>query len=210
MDIIRLTARSIITIILNKCCQTWAVRDGLGMIGGLLFSYVASPHFDAHVKEFRLLADVLNDIGLTLDMALPLVLTWVASLSSSSQSFFGPWFSILSSNLPSTYLVLISTSMLSKVACDKAAGATKGNITDHFAISGNRADCQAEESTQEILVSLVGMCCEVWLAKVLHRLEKCVTHYAETCVNGDEHDATCNNTSHQTMMNAQIISRRIF
>jgi len=100
--------------------------------------------------------------------------------------------------------------MLCKVACGKAAGATKCNITDHFAISGNRADCQAKESTQETLVSLVGMCCGVWLAKVLHRLEKSDTHYAESCVNGDENDATCNNNSHQTMMNAQIISWSIF
>eukprot|EP00970_Alexandrium_tamarense_P019745 scaffold14402_cov207-Alexandrium_tamarense.AAC.9 len=54
-----------------SAAMTWAIRDGLGMVGGLLFSYVASSHFDAHVKEFRLVADVLNDVGLTLDMALP-------------------------------------------------------------------------------------------------------------------------------------------
>lgn len=74
------------------------------MIGGLLFSYVASPHFDAHVKEFRLLADVLNDIGLTLDMALPLLMSYEL-----------PW-------LGSPYLVLTSCSTLCKVACGICAG----------------------------------------------------------------------------------------
>ncbi|EED88432.1 predicted protein [Thalassiosira pseudonana CCMP1335] len=105
-----------------SAAMTWAIRDGLGMVGGLLFSYVASSHFDAHVKEFRLVADVLNDVGLTLDMALPVVLSWTR--------------------------------------------ATKGNITDHFSISGNRADVSAKESTQETLVSLIGMALGVWLSNL--------------------------------------------
>ena len=96
------------------------------MIGGLLFSYVASPHFDAHVKEFRLLADVLNDIGMTLDMALPFTLTWLSSMSSRSSTCFGPWYSTVLSYLPSAYLILTSTSTLCKVSCGMAAGATKG------------------------------------------------------------------------------------
>lgn len=34
--------------------MAWALRDGTGMVGGLLFSYCASHYFDTHVKEFRL------------------------------------------------------------------------------------------------------------------------------------------------------------
>jgi hypothetical protein len=34
------------------------------MLGGLFFSYFASPFFDSYVKEFRLFADVINDLGL--------------------------------------------------------------------------------------------------------------------------------------------------
>ncbi|KAL7528748.1 hypothetical protein ACHAXR_002608, partial [Thalassiosira sp. AJA248-18] len=200
-----------------SAAMTWAVRDGLGMIGGLLFSYVASPHFDAHVKEFRLLADILNDIGLTLDMALPLVLTWFSATNTSM--LFGSWYSTLSLYLPSPYLVITSVSMLCKVACGMAAGATKGNITDHFATSGNRADCQAKESTQETLVSLVGMCCGVWLAKVLHRMEKvgADSQGIDTCINDDGKDGdgsviadTCTSNDNKTMVDAQIISWSIF
>ena len=90
------------------------------MIGGLLFSYIASPHFDAHVKEFRLLADILNDVGMTLDMALPILLTqtWMVSPLST--------FPTISAYMPSAYLVLTSISTLCKVACGMAAGATKG------------------------------------------------------------------------------------
>ncbi|KAL9185188.1 hypothetical protein ACHAXT_002965 [Thalassiosira profunda] len=196
-----------------SAAMTWALRDGLGMIGGLLFSYVASPHFDAYVKEFRLLADVLNDVGLTLDMALPLVLGWIPSSSSTSpvdSMLLGSWYASIASYLPSTYLVLTSTSTLCKVACGMAAGATKGNITDHFAISGNRADCQSKESTQETLVSLVGMCCGVWLAKALHRLEhatndqmrdSCADGIADTCTNID---------TNKPLLDAQVVSWSIF
>jgi len=145
-----------------SAAMTWAIRDGFGMIGGLFFSYKASPHFDAHVKEFRLLADVFNDIGLTLDLALPILLTLTAP----------SWITVLSTYLPSPYLLLTSLSTLCKVFCGICAGATKGNITDHFAISGNRADVNAKENTQETLVSLMGMIMGVGLAKWLHCLEK--------------------------------------
>lgn len=184
------------------------------MIGGLLFSYIASPHFDAHVKEFRLLADVLNDVGLTLDMALPFLLA--QSWFSSPQSLFP----FVAACLPSSYLVLTSASMLCKVACGMAAGATKGNITDHFAISGNRADCQSKESTQETLVSLVGMCLGVWLTNILHRLERNAgkeDQDIENCVNDDENyhgsgvDGTCDaNSSNNTVTDVQMITWSIF
>jgi hypothetical protein len=189
-----------------SAAMTWAVRDGLGMIGGLLFSYIASPYFDSYVKEFRLLADISNDVGLTLDMALPWLLRqrWTSSLLILNSDY-----------LPSSYLVLTSTSMLCKVVCGMAAGATKGNITDHFAITGNRADCQAKESTQETLVSLVGMCCGVFLAKALHRLEnssKVDYDSINSCGDSTESSATCSNNDNNEKMNVdvQLISWIIF
>lgn len=189
-----------------SAAMTWAVRDGLGMIGGLLFSYIASPYFDSYVKEFRLLADISNDIGLTLDMALPWLLRqrWTSSLLILNSDY-----------LPSSYLVLTSSSMLCKVVCGMAAGATKGNITDHFAITGNRADCQAKESTQETLVSLVGMCCGVFLAKVLHCLENSSkvdnTSINSSCGDSTELSTMCSNNVNTAMnVDVQFISWSIF
>jgi hypothetical protein len=105
--------------------------------------------------------------------------------------------------------------MLCKVVCGMAAGATKGNITDHFAITGNRADCQAKESTQETLVSLVGMCCGVFLAKALHRLEnssKVDYDSINSCGDSTESSATCSNNDNNEKMNVdvQLISWIIF
>ena len=186
-----------------SAAMTWAVRDGLGMIGGLLFSYICSSHFDAHVKEFRLLADVLNDIGMTIDMALPFLLsqTWMTFPLTTS-------YPAISEYLPSSYLILTSTSTLCKVACGMAAGATKGNITDHFAICGNRADCQAKESTQETLVSIVGMCMGVWMAGFIHRLEK--NQDDDTTCSSGELDDTCSNNANTITLDAQVISWGIF
>lgn len=130
-----------------SAAMAWAMRDGLGMVGGLMFSYSTSSLFDSYVKEFRLFADVINDVGLTLDMIAPLV---------------------------GTDRVLYVTSMgtICKVMCGIAAGATKGSITQHFCLRGNMADLNAKEGTQETLVSLVGMLMGIALARYLHDLEK--------------------------------------
>lgn len=132
---------------------TWALKDGMGMMGGLLFSYCASPLFDAHVKEFRLFADLINDVALTLDMLAPYY----------SQSL----------------LLLSSASTLCKTLCGMSAAATKANITVHFAMEGNMADLNAKESTQETLVSLMGMLCGVTLARWLRDYEKSHPEFTE-------------------------------
>lgn len=125
---------------------SWALRDGTGMIGGLTYSYIASSYFDSHAKEFRLLlADVINDVALALDMIAP---------------YFGPGGSIW----------VLGLSTIGKTICGITAGATKGHITQHFANDGgNVADLTAKESTQETLVSLLGMIGGVWVAKLLDK-----------------------------------------
>lgn len=154
----------------------WAMRDGVGMIGGLLFSYLASAQFDQCVKEYRLFADVINDVGLTLDMLAP---------------YAGR----------SRVLYVTSLATVAKTMCGMAAGATKGSITHHFAIRGNMADLNAKESTQETLVSLLGMIMGIGLARYLHALER-----EQSCDSGggDDQQACVPNDM------AQMISWAIF
>jgi len=116
------------------------------MVGGLLYSYYASSYFDSHMKEFRLLADIMNDIGLTLDM--------------------------LSPQIQKSYRLYVSiAATLCKVVCGISAGATKGGITQHFA-KHNIADLNAKEGTQETLVSLIGMLLGILLARSLQNMEQ--------------------------------------
>lgn len=39
------------------------VRDVVGLAGGILFASAAGGNFDANAKQWRLFADVLNNVG---------------------------------------------------------------------------------------------------------------------------------------------------
>jgi hypothetical protein len=136
----------------------WALRDGTGMVGGLVFSYSCSPQFDTHVKEFRLFADVINDVALSLDMVAPYF------GRSGRYGYYTLW--------------ILSASTLCKTMCGMSAGATKGRISQHFARhNGNMADLTAKESTQETLVSLLGMIGGIWVARLLEHAPMSVTWF---------------------------------
>eukprot|EP00882_Tetradesmus_deserticola_P028684 GHRQ01031957.1.p1 GENE.GHRQ01031957.1~~GHRQ01031957.1.p1 ORF type:complete len:210 (+),score=71.73 GHRQ01031957.1:25-654(+) len=49
------------------------VRDILGMAGGIIFAYAAGGNFDSNAKQWRLFADVMNDLAMALDLASPLI-----------------------------------------------------------------------------------------------------------------------------------------
>lgn len=110
---------------------TWILRDGIGMVGSLGFAYSYSGSFEVYTKEWRLLADVLNNVGLSLDL--------------------------LSSNFPKYFLFVTSISTLCKALCGLIAGATKARISAHFVKTGHIADVTAKESTQETAVALLGL-----------------------------------------------------
>jgi len=120
---------------------TWVFRDGFAMFGSLVFAYHYSNAFEIYIKEFRYLADVLNNIGLTLDL--------------------------LSSHFPQYNFIIISCSTLFKSLCGLIAGATKARISAHFASPGTLADVTAKESTQETAVSLIGLILGMGVAKLL-------------------------------------------
>ena len=162
-----------------SAAMTWALRDGVGMVGGLIFSFVASDAFDTHVKEWRLFADVINDVGLFLDMLAP----HVAAAASRNNS--------------KAVMVILCASTICKTMCGMSAGATKGRITHHFSINGNMADLTAKESTQETLVSLLGLLGGIALAHLLRHDES----YIGT---GDAHDTS--NIRHELFLTWSIFS----
>jgi hypothetical protein len=120
----------------------FSCNDGIGMIGSLLFAYCYSNNFEVYVKEWRLFADVLNNVGLSLDLIIPL--------------------------LPSSYYILFtSLSTLSKACCGLIAGATKARISSHFAYKGHLAEVTAKESTQETGVSFLGLLFGIILSSIM-------------------------------------------
>jgi Vitamin B6 photo-protection and homoeostasis len=123
----------------------WAYRDGLALVGGLVFASGAARYMDSYLKFWRLFADVINDVGLTLDMLSP--------YCSSS------W-----------YLPVTATAALCRTICGLAAGATKSAVSLYFCRAGNLADLQTKESTQETAVTCVGMYAGVMLAQYLQSI----------------------------------------
>jgi hypothetical protein len=62
--------------------------------------------FDSHVKRWRLFADVINDIGLSLDLVAPM--------------------------FPAHFVLLVCVASVCKSMCGVAAGATRAVLTAHF------------------------------------------------------------------------------
>jgi hypothetical protein len=130
---------------------TWIVNDGMGMIGSLTLAYSFSNSFEVYTKEWRFIADLLNNLGLTCDLAC---------------SFF-----------PEYYQIFIAAGSISKSCCGLVAGATKARISSHFANKGYLADVNAKESTQETAVALIGIVFGTCAAKLIgedsNRLSQC-------------------------------------
>jgi hypothetical protein len=112
------------------------------MIGSIIFAASFSVYFGDYVKEWRLFADVINDVGQSLDM--------------------------LCSYVPShLYLPILSVSAICKAMCGISAGATKLCITNHLSLDRNSSDLNAKESTQETAVTLIGLLFGIYLAKYI-------------------------------------------
>lgn len=124
---------------------TWVLRDGAGMTASLWFSWLVGAGFDAHLKEWRLFADLINDVGLCLEMALPRLAV-------------------------EDPLLVLSAATVCKAVCGVSAGATKSSITAHFSRAGNTADVAAKEGAQETAVTLCGMVLGVLVAQRVEHL----------------------------------------
>ena len=114
----------------------WAFRDGLGMIVGLLFSGTNSHAFKGYVLQYRLFADVINDVGMLVDITLPIF----------DSKFYNLGYAI-------------STSC--KAICGVAAGATRGSILMSFTDGRDTSEITSKESAQETAITVVGIMCGV-------------------------------------------------
>lgn len=93
-------------------------------------------------KYYRFLADIFNDMAQFLDLLLP-ALPLLPKVS-----------------------VMVSASIL-RALCGVAAGASKATLSAHFAKTGNLAELNAKEASQETVVSLMGMLAGTLLVKLV-------------------------------------------
>lgn len=114
--------------------STSLLKEGTSHLSSLAFAFGYSSLLDGEVRFWRLVADVANDIGLTLELAAPLA-------------------------GPSGFLPLTCLANAFKAVCGVAAGATRVTISSHFTqgVTGAHvAEVTAKEGTQETAVTLTG------------------------------------------------------
>lgn len=88
--------------------------------------------FEPECKMYRLLADILNDTGFILDCLSPIF------------------------PKPVQVAVLTFSSVLRSL-CGVAAGSAKASLSAHFACWGNLGELNAKDSSQETVITLLGM-----------------------------------------------------
>lgn len=116
------------------------VRDGFGMASTLLFTALASNRFRSNVKKWRLFADVINDVGITLEVVATLV----------PRKLFLP---------------MICCGNMCKALCGVAAGACNGAINLHWAKGSDISDINAKFGAQQTVSGSLGLIFAALFAK---------------------------------------------
>ncbi|KAH7516082.1 hypothetical protein FEM48_Zijuj10G0097000 [Ziziphus jujuba var. spinosa] len=109
----------------------WFLRDLTGMVGGILFTFYQGSNLDSNAKMWRLVADLMNDLGMLMDLISPLY--------------------------PSAFVYVVCLGSLSRSFTGVASGATRAALTQHFALQNNAADISAKEGSQETVATMIGM-----------------------------------------------------
>ncbi|EEC43518.1 predicted protein [Phaeodactylum tricornutum CCAP 1055/1] len=116
------------------------VRDGCGMAASLAFTSAAASRFQSDVKRWRIFADVMVDIGITLEVA-------------------------ASACPPTLFLPMISLGNACKAMCGVAAGACGGAINLHWAKGSDISDIQAKFGAQHTVTGSLGLVFAAFFAK---------------------------------------------
>ncbi|XP_022131285.1 protein root UVB sensitive 3 [Momordica charantia] len=118
----------------------WFLRDLTGMLGGILFTFYQGSNLDSNAKMWRLVADLMNDLGMLMDLVSPL--------------------------FPSAFMPIVCLGSLSRSFTGVASGATRAALTQHFALQNNAADISAKEGSQETVATMIGMAIGMLLAHI--------------------------------------------
>jgi hypothetical protein len=122
--------------------MSWLLRDGAGMLGRVIFAYLSGSALDCEAKTYRLLADVLNDAAILVDMT--------------------------ASMLPaSLFLPAVCLSSVLRSVVGVAGAATKAAVSMHQARDNNVGDVLAKDSAQETAVGLVGLALSLFVVPLL-------------------------------------------
>jgi Vitamin B6 photo-protection and homoeostasis len=128
------------------------LKDGSSMIGSLLFSSICTD-FDTETKFWRLFADAMNDLALTIEL-IAIIIPYITTIDDKVY-------------LSTLFLTTTSIANLCKSLCGVSASATRVSISTHFAkiiskhskvnVQDIVGEIQAKEHAQETAVTLLGL-----------------------------------------------------
>lgn len=108
------------------------LQETSGRVATILFAWRFGTVIEPECKMYRLLADVLNDCAFVIDCLSPL--------------------------LPRPFrLLALTSSAVLRSLCGVAAGSAKASLSAHFAVWGNLGELNAKDSSQETVISLLGL-----------------------------------------------------
>ncbi|KAL5112397.1 RUS family member 1 [Taenia crassiceps] len=110
---------------------TWIFKDGAGMVGRIVFAGWQGVSLDSQCKQWRIFADVLNDVAFFLEL--------------------------LSLHAVSLFPLIVCASSVLRALVGMAGGATRAAVTQHQALEGNMADVAAKDGSQETLSNLLAL-----------------------------------------------------
>ncbi|MCJ1308456.1 hypothetical protein MMC25_002109 [Agyrium rufum] len=108
------------------------LQESTGRIATILFAHKLGTALEPECKMYRLAADVFNDAAMIFDCLSP-------ALPRGPRT------------------VLLSASSVLRALCGVAAGSAKASLSAHFARWGNLGELNAKDSSQETIISLLGM-----------------------------------------------------
>ncbi|KAK8086791.1 hypothetical protein PG994_001765 [Apiospora phragmitis] len=108
------------------------LQDSTGRLATILFAHRFGQAIEPECKFYRFAADLFNDTALLLDVLTPVLPTYPKIMA------------------------LCATGILRSL-CGVAAGAAKASLSAHFAKTGNLAELNAKDGSQETVITLMGM-----------------------------------------------------
>ena len=108
------------------------LQESMGRGATILFAHLYSGRIEAECKKYRLAADIFNDTAMVVDCLSPM--------------FAKP-----------IRVPLLGASSVFRAMCGVAGGSSKAILSSHFARADNIGELNAKDSSQETVISLLGM-----------------------------------------------------
>jgi hypothetical protein len=115
------------------------VRRNIGKVARIFFVTFKGADLDDNAKSWRIVADVLNDVALAVELLSP-------ALCPAAGDCNAHW----------SYFAAVSAAETFRAVVGVAGGATRAALTQHFALRDNYGDLTAKDGSQEVFVEILG------------------------------------------------------